>query len=375
MIKRVLLLVWVLVLASCGDNPDSSKGPSTTVETPPPTALPAEPEVTSPLDDARLVPGVTLRFIESNGIRMRIAEKGEGPVVLLAHGWPESWYSWRHQISALAASGFRVVAPDMRGYGHTDAPQAVEDYGIRRLAADMVGVLDALGVDKAHMIGHDWGAPVATFSVLLYPERFESLVMMSVPYGPRSPSSPIQNMTEQVGDNFFYMLYHNEPGGVAEAEYDANPRALLSRLYLSPDSLREPAEVTDPKRAAGGWIPRLGAPKSLPSWLSQHDLDYYVSQFEHAGFRGGLNYYRNLGPNWEATADLANAPVPVPALFVAGEKDLVIQGATAEMLEGMMAATVPDLRDVVLIPGIGHWVQQEAPKETNAAVLDFLTSL
>jgi len=322
-----------------------------------------------------LLAGVSLRTIESNGIEMRIAEMGEGPVVLFAHGWPESWYSWRHQIAGLAAAGYKVVAPDMRGYGETDAPPLEEDYNIVTLAADMVGILDALGVEKATMVGHDWGAPVAAHSVLFHPERFNALVLMSVPYGGRGPSSPMAGMRAGFGDNFFYILYHNEPGGVAEAEYDGDPRGLLSRLYLSPDSPREAPTVTDPKRAAGGWIPRLGAAKGLPDWLAQEDLDYYVSQFENAGFRGGVNYYRNIERNWELTEDVEDQRIKVPTLFIAGEQDVVIGGATAEMLETRMGPVVPDLRGVVLFPGIGHWVQQEAPEETNAAMLEFLGKL
>ena len=325
--------------------------------------------------EEELLPGISMKFIETNGIRMRIAQMGEGPAVLFAHGWPESWYSWRKQIPALAAAGFRVIVPDMRGYGETDAPAAVEDYNIVTLAADMVGVLDALDIEQATMVGHDWGAPVAAHSVLLHPQRFNALVLLSVPYGGRGPASPMAAMQARTGDNFFYMLYHNEPDGVAEAEYDNDPRGLLSRLYLSPDSPREAPTVTDPKRSAGGWIPRLGASKGLPGWLTAEDLDYYVSQFERTGFRGGLNYYRNIERNWELTENLTGAQISVPTLFIAGEKDIVIGGATKEMLQGMMQPAVADLRGVILIPEIGHWVQQEAPQETNEAILEFLRRL
>ena len=322
------------------------------------------------------VAGVTFRFIETNGIRMRIAQMGDqGPLVLLAHGWPESWYSWRHQIPALAQAGYRVVAPEMRGYGLTDAPAEVADYDIVQLAADMVGVLDALGEEKATIVGHDWGALVAANAVLLHPERFSSLVLMSVPYRGRGGQSPMAAMQAQFGDNFFYILYHNEAGGVAELEYDSDPRGILSRLYLSPDSPREAPVVTDPKRSAGGWIPRLGAAKELPGWLSKADLDYYVAQFERSGFRGGVNYYRNFQRNWEITEHLSSAKIEVPTLFIAGAKDVVIGGATAEMLQGAMAGTVADLRDVVIVPEMGHWIQQEDPAATNEAMLGFLQSL
>jgi pimeloyl-ACP methyl ester carboxylesterase len=307
---------------------------------------------------------------------MRIAQAGTtGPLVLLVHGWPESWYSWRHQLTALADAGYRAVAPDMRGYGKTEAPPNVEDYDIYDLSADMVGVLDALGEDTATIVGHDWGAIVAQYSALFYPQRFTSLAIMSVPYSGRSPVNPIAAMRERVEDNFFYIVYHNEPGGVAEAEYDSNPRGLLSRLYLSPGSPRSAPLVTDPKRSAGGWIPRLGAPLGLPDWLSQQDLDYFVGEFEEAGFRGGINYYRNFGRNWELTADVKDFTIKVPTMFIAGSQDVVIGGVNAAALTQMMQLRINDLRGVNLIPNIGHWVQQEAPEETNALLLEFLASL
>jgi len=320
--------------------------------------------------------GISFRDIETNGIRMRIAETGTtGPLVLLAHGWPESWYSWRHQFAPLVAAGYRVVAPMMRGYGDTDAPADVNDYDIVHLAADMVGVLDALGEETAIMVGHDWGSIVAWNTVLLHPERFTALIAMSVPNGGRARQSPLTSWQQSFGDNFYYILYHNEPGGVAEAEYDADPRGLLSRLYLSPSSPRAAPTITDPKRSAGGWIGRLGAAQGLPDWLTQADLDYIVAQFEKSGFRGGVNYYRNFHRNWEITPQLEGAKITIPTLFIAGARDVVIAGANQEQLQGSMSRVVDDLRGVVLIPNIGHWVQQEAPAETNAAMLDFLQGL
>ncbi len=316
----------------------------------------------------------TFRTIQTNGINMRIAEMGEGPLVLLIHGWPESWYSWRHQLPALAAAGYHAVAPDMRGYGKTDAPEKVEDYDIEHLTADVVGIIDALGEEKAVVVGHDWGSIVAWNCVLLHPDRFSALIAMSVPYGGRGDQSLIDQLKAAYGDNFFYILYYQDYG-VAEKEFDADPRGILSRLYLSPDSPREAPEVTDPKASAGGWIPRLGAPKGLPDWLTQEDLDYYVNEFTEAGFRGGINYYRNFHRNWEITPQLSGAKVKQPVLFIAGAEDIVIRGATAEQLKFMMGNATEDLRDVVLFPEIGHWVQQEAPEKTNEAMLAFLKGL
>ncbi|MEZ5489415.1 MAG: alpha/beta hydrolase [Gammaproteobacteria bacterium] len=318
---------------------------------------------------------INFRHIETNGIRMRVAEMGErGPLIILAHGWPESWYSWRHQMPALAAAGYRVVAPDMRGYGQTDAPLAVDQYDIEHLAGDMVGLIDAYGEQQAIIIGHDWGAIVAWYSVLLHPERFTALVALSVPFTGRPSKSPLASWQETFGDNFYYILYHQE-SGVAEAEYDADPEGLLSRLYLSPDSPREAPEVTDRHRSAGGWIPRLGAPKGLPDWLTREDLDYYVSQFEQAGFRGGINYYRNFHRNWEITPQLQGASIDIPVLFIAGEKDMVIAGASQEKVTAGISRVANDLRGVTLLPDAGHWIQQELPEATNREILSFLKGL
>jgi pimeloyl-ACP methyl ester carboxylesterase len=198
---------------------------------------------------------------------------------------------------------------------------------------------------------------------------------MSVPYGGRVAQSPMESWQEAFGENFFYILYHNEPGGIAEAEYDADPRGLISRLYLSPNSPRVQPAITDPLRSAGGWIGRLGAPMGLPDWLLQEDLDYVVSQFENSGFRGGMNYYRNFHRNWEITEHLQGAKIKIPVLFIAGSRDMVIAGAEKESLTATISRATEDLRDVVLIPEIGHWVQQEAPDEVNQAISDFLTEI
>ena len=315
-----------------------------------------------------------MRFIQSNGITMRIAEMGSGPLVILVHGWPESWYSWRHQLPALAAAGYHVVAPDMRGYGKTDKPSAVEDYDIQHVTADIAGIVEALGEKTAVLVGHDWGAIVAWNCMLLHPDRFTALVAMSVPYAGRGAQSLVDSLKKTYGDNFFYILYFQEPG-IAEKEFDADPRAILSRLYLSPGSPREAPVVTDPKRAAGGWIPRLGAAKVLPGWLESDDLDYYVDEFKEAGFRGGINYYRNFQRNWDTTPQLAGAQVQQPVLFIAGSLDVVIRGASAEQLTALMKPVAPSLRGVKLIPNVGHWVQQESPSESNAAIVEFLRDL
>jgi len=306
---------------------------------------------------------------------MRIAEIGTGPLVVLAHGWPDSWFSWRRQMTMLAEAGYRVAVPDMRGYGESDKPDAVEDYDIVHLAGDLVGIIDALGEPSAHLVGHDWGSIVAANAALLHPGRLTSLTLMSVPYNGPAPKRPTELFRELFDDNFFYILYHNEPGGVAEAEYDADPRGFLRRLYASPDAKRHEPAVTDPRRVAGGWIPRLGEPVELPSWISADDLDYVVAMFERSGFRGGVNYYRNLDRNWELMASHAGEPIGLPTMFVAGSADAVIGGADEAALRAGMQTSVAALRQVVLVPGKGHWVQQEAPDTVSHALIDFFASI
>lgn len=317
---------------------------------------------------------IQLRMIESRGLPMRIAELGEGPLVLMVHGWPESWYSWRHQILALADAGYRVVAPDMPGYGMTGKLPSTEDYTITELANYVVGIIDAVGESRAVLVGHDWGAAVAWSTVQLHPERFAALINMSVPFWGHPPVPPMQIFRKRFGDRFFYQLYFQEPG-VAEAEFDQNPRAILSRLLCSPDSFRHKPSVEDKHKDAGGWIPRLGEPESLPDWLSQESLDYYVEEFSRAGFAGGINYYRNIDRNWELMAPYAEDTIDIPTLFIAGDKDMVIGKASREALLESMSKRLTDLRDVVFLPGIGHWVQQEAADKTNAAMLAFLNEV
>jgi pimeloyl-ACP methyl ester carboxylesterase len=329
---------------------------------------------TAPATTPAPIDGVSFRMVETNGITLRVAEMGEGPLVVLVHGWPESWYSWRHQIPVIAAAGYKVIAPDMRGFGGSDKPPNVDDYDVKDLSGDIVGLLDAYGAEKAIIIGHDWGSIATWNSVLLHPDRFSAMIAMSVPNGGRGTSSPMAAMRAANGENFYYILYHQEPG-VAEAEYNADPRGLLLRIYAPMDAPRDPPKITDPKASAGGWIPRLGLPKQLPGWLTEKDLDYFSSEFERAGFRGGVNYYRNIERNWEITPELTGARIKVPVAFIAGTEDIVIRGAKEPALRAQMTRVADDLRGVTLVPGAGHWIQQEKPAETNAFILDFLRGL
>ena len=313
---------------------------------------------------------ITHRTIETNGINMRIAEAGEGPLVLLLHGFPELWYSWRHQLPALAAAGYRAVAPDVRGYGGTDAPEAIDSYTMLDHVADAVGVLDALGEESAVIVGHDWGAPIAWHGALLHPERFPAVAALSVPYTPRPPAPPTQLMKRLFQDRFFYMLYFQEPG-LAEAELEADVRRSM-RLMLydaSGDAPRSAWQAQRPKDAK--LLDEMRDPERLPPWLTEADIDYYTAEFERTGFRGGLNRYRNMDRDWEQSAHLAGATVQQPALFVAGERDGVLRFTGTDA----MKASVPNLRNVVILPGCGHWTQQERPAEVNSALIEFLKAL
>src|SRR5437588_730716 len=262
------------------------------------------------ISEAPMSADVGHRTVEANGIHLHIAEQGEGPVVLLCHGFPESWYSWRHQLAALAAAGFHAIAPDMRGYGGTDRPDDVGQYTLLHLVGDMVGLLDALGELSAVIVGHDWGAPVAWHAALLRPDRFRGVVGLSVPYFPRGTARPTSVMP-QTPDAHFYPLYFQAPG-VAEAELERDVRRTIrSVLYSGSGDV--------PRREGGGtfevgMVPRQGGflsrqvePTTLPAWLTEADVDYFVGEFSRTGFRGGLNWYRNIDRNWELLAPFASA--------------------------------------------------------------------
>jgi pimeloyl-ACP methyl ester carboxylesterase len=323
------------------------------------------------------------RTLSCNGIRLRVTEAGpvdgsqdkpaKSRCLLLVHGWPESWYSWRYQIPALVAAGYRVIVPDMRGFGGSDSPAEIASYNVLNLVDDMTGVLQACDIEQATVIGHDWGAAVAWHCALIKPDRFPAVAALSVPHLGRPPAAPTQIWKERFGDQFYYILYHQQPG-VAEAEYEANPTGLLRMLFASPDTPRYAPVITDRHRNAGGWIGRIGDTKELPEWLSQQDLDYYLAEFKRAGFRGGLNYYRNFDRNWELTRDL-DQEVKVPAMFIAGSQDLTISHMTSENLKQRLVSVVPDLRGFHWIEGAGHWIQQEKSEACNVALIEFLAEL
>jgi pimeloyl-ACP methyl ester carboxylesterase len=313
------------------------------------------------------------RNIETNGMRLHTVEAGEpgGPVVLLSHGFPELAYSWRYQIPVLAAAGYHVLAPDQRGYGRSTRPDDISDYNIAELSADLIGLLDDAGAERAVLVGHDWGAPVVWASAQLHPDRVAAVVGLSVPPEPRAQVPPTQALRKNFGDNFFYMLYFQKPG-VADAELGTDPAKTMRRMIGGLQRVDDKAaalRMTQPGSA--GFVERLPEPDRLPDWISAQELDHYISEFTRTGFTGGLNWYRNLDHNWEIMANPVAAAIAVPAMFVAGTDDPALR--FTRRLRAAELVTGP-YREV-MIEGAGHWLQQERPDQVNEVLLDFLSSL
>ncbi|WP_434387960.1 alpha/beta fold hydrolase [Melittangium boletus] len=313
---------------------------------------------------------VTHRTVETHGIRLHIAEAGQGPLVLLLHGWPESWYSWRHQLPALAAAGYHAVAPDVRGYGQSDKPWPVEAYSMKTLLADLTGLLDALGEKTAVVVGHDWGAAMAWNCAALRPERFRAVVGMSVPFLGRAPLPPTQLFKQMFQDDWVYILHFQTPG-IAEAEFEADIPRTFRTLFAGSTGTDSSALVSRTKKKGAGFLEGLDTPATLPDWLTEADLAYMVEEARGSGFRGGLNRYRNMDRDWEELPELATARILQPALFLVGEQDSTRAYSPTEP----MRALVPHLQDIRVVPGAGHWLQQEKPQEVNAALLAFLQGL
>lgn len=309
--------------------------------------------------EARLTP------TKIGNLTLTITRQGEGPAVVLLHGFPEIAYSWRHQIPVLAEAGYQVIAPDQRGYGWSDSPDSVEAYAMTELVGDVIAILDHDEIDDAVIVGHDWGALIAPWVALFRPDRVRGLALMSVPYLPRQDRSVIDEIraTDPEGA-FAYMLAFQEEG--AEIELEANPMESLRRIYWT-------ASGASPD----GWKPGDPLPKGLPAHLSTGEFENYFRAFARSGFAGPLNYYRNLHQNWAAARPWHNAPLDLPVLFIAGSKDFVAttgDGALGSTVEAMNSWCT-DLRGIHMIEGAGHWVQQEAPDQVNELLLAFLGSL
>lgn len=302
----------------------------------------------------------TTQRIDLDAITLSVTTAGDGPAVLLLHGFPELGHSWRHQVQPLAEAGYRVVVPDQRGYGASDVPPNIADYAITELTGDAIALLDALEIDEAIVVGHDWGSIMASSLVLHRPDRARALVNMSVPFIGRGEVSPIEHVkaTDPEGP-FGYMLAFQEPG-VMDELFDADPAAILTGMHWSVGG------------ADGG-----EAPEGLPPHLTQEDLDVYVEAFTRNGFTAPINWYRNLHENWVSSRPWHGMGPAMPTLFIGGTKDFVCTdgdggiGPTVQSME----ETCADFRGAVMIEGAGHWVQQEAPDATNAALLEFLATL
>jgi len=312
--------------------------------------------------------------VATNGIHLRVALAGKGPLVLLVHGWPESWYSWRHQIPVLAEAGYRVAAPDVRGYGGSDKPEAIEAYAINEMCADIAGLIAALGERQAILIGHDWGAPIVWNTALFHPEKVRAVVGLSVPHTGRGPAPRIELFRKIYKDRFFYQLYFQEPG-VAEAELEADVRVSLRKIYywVSGEAIKAGLKMDKP--AGARLLDGLPDPEPFPNWLAPSDLDYYVGEFQRSGFRGPLNRYRTAELDFLQQAVVANKRIEQPAAFIAGTLEPVLRFLPGVDMIEMMRTRVSDLRLVELIEGAGHWVQQERPAEVNAALAAFLRGL
>ncbi|GAA1197906.1 pimeloyl-ACP methyl ester carboxylesterase [Kitasatospora gansuensis] len=315
---------------------------------------------------------ITHRQIEStSGLSMHIAEAGSGPLVLLLHGFPESWYSWRHQLVALAEAGYHAVAPDQRGYGGTGGPDEVDQYSLLHLSGDVLGLLPALGADRAVVVGHDWGAPVAWTSALLRPDLVRGVVGLSVPPFPRGPMPLLQLFRQLLGDDY-YMVHFQQPG-VADAELARDPyttfrTVLAGRPRLSPDGIPLVPE-------GNGFLDMFTLPTDLPDWLTEDDLAHFATEFTANGFTRPLNWYRNLDRNWYLTAPWHNAQILPPALLILGEHDLVVANDGARAGLAALNELAPNLAEPLWLPDCGHWTQQEKPKEVNQALLGFLDGL
>ena len=293
--------------------------------------------------------------VTTNGIDLWVEEHGpaNGPLVLLLHGFPELGYSWRHQWPALADAGYRVLVPDLRGFGQSDAPADPDSYDVITQAADVVGLIDHAGAADAVVIGHDWGSDLAWKTAWIHPERVSAVAGLSVPFVPRAPAPPVTIMREHLGADF-YIVWFQEPGVADEV--------------LSRDVRRT---LATPRQWDPAWAANEDENPPTPSFMTDDELQVYIDAFERTGFTGGLNFYRNIDRNWSRTAGFADQRIDQPALFLTGERDPVSKFMPATAMDGW----VTDLRASVVVPGAGHWVNQQEPEAVNAALLEFLADV
>ncbi|WP_223590930.1 alpha/beta fold hydrolase [Pseudomonas sp. A-R-19] len=314
-----------------------------------------------------------LEILDINGIRMQVAIQGSGPLVLLCHGFPELGYSWRNQLAALAAAGYRAVAPDMRGYGGTDAPAEPDAYTTLHLVGDMVELVNALGEQQAVIVGHDWGALVAWSAALMRPDMFRAVVGMSVPFSPPGRVELLGALAAR-GISDFYIQYFQTPG-VAEAELERDVESSIRRIYFSGSGDGPDALVFGQLQPGKGFLGGAIEPETLPAWLTLEDIAYYTREFTRSGFRGGLNWYRNMTRSWALLAPWRDCIIRQPSMFIAGSRDAVLKfPGSARQIEAF-AQTLPGLRGCHILEGAGHWIQRERATEVNELLLGFLKKL
>ncbi|KAL8252920.1 hypothetical protein R6Q59_036613 [Mikania micrantha] len=307
--------------------------------------------------------------IRVNGINMHVAQiSGEGPPVLFLHGFPELWYSWRHQMLYLSSLGYRTIAPDLRGYGDTDAPASPGEYTVFHIIGDLVALLDALGIQQVFLVAHDWGAIIAWYLCLLRPDRIKALVNMSVAFSPRNPvRKPIESMRHMFG-NDYYICRFQQPGE-AEEEFARVDTALVIKKFLTS---RNPGLLCVPKEVGFGGNPN--AKITLPSWLSEDDVNYFANTFKRTGFTGGLNYYRAMDLNWELTAAWTGEQIKVPVKFIVGDLDLTYNtpGVKDFIHKGGFKKHVPFLQELVVMEGVAHFINQEKAQQVSEHIYDFI---
>lgn len=317
------------------------------------------------------------RFVQLADVRLRVAVEGRGPLVLMVHGFPESWYSWRHQMTPVAEAGFTAAALDARGYGGSDKPFPVEAYAMEHMVADVVGVIEALSPGASAIIaGHDWGAPIVWNSALIRPDRVRAVCGLSVPYM-GVPSRPFSAVFDEVftkRNKFFYQAYFQKEG-VAEAEAERDIRGFLRKFYYALCGEAPDGSWPSDKTADATLLQGLVDPDPFPSWLSAADLDYYVGEFARSGLRGPLNRYRNHERDFAFLRRFEGRKIEQPALFIGGERDLVLTMFGRTDFAAAMRGEIPDLRGSDVLEGCGHWTQQERPRAVNDRLLAWLKSL
>ncbi len=315
-------------------------------------------------------------LIRTNGIHLRAALLGHGPLVVMVHGFPESWYSWRHQMGPIAEAGYQVCAIDVRGYGGSDKPFEIEAYDMAQMTADVAGIADAMGGGRAILVGHDWGAPIVWNTALLYPDKVAAVAALSVPYT-GVPPRPFIDLVDDAFTKkglFFYQVYFQDEG-VAEADLEADIPAFLRKFYyaISGDAPKGTWPADKPHGAR--LLDRLPDPDPFPAWLTPDDLDYYVAEFSRSGLRGPLNRYRNHRRDFAFLDPHRNRTIDQPALFIGGTKDLAFRMVPGSDPIKVMKRHVTDLRDAVLLDGCGHWTQQERPDAVTVRLLAWLADL